>query len=132
MKYSPITALYSANAIFVLAESMLISLYAIFAEEIGASLVTIGYLGATVIASRIIGLSVVRFSENYKLNSRHYLIGGFLIRGIAWGSLIFANSISSLFFIQAIIGVGSAIGSPGFLAFFAEHLGQKKTYKKFC
>ncbi len=122
-------ALYSSNAVFMVAESMLIPLYAIFAEELGASFVTIGYLAATAVAARIGGLIIVRYFDNGQFSSRYYLIGGFLLRGIAWAGLIFASTLPVLFIIQIIIGLGAAVGSPGFLAFFAEHLDEEERIK---
>jgi MFS family permease len=66
------------------------------------------------------------------VKEREYLLlGGFLIRGIAWLLFILAGSVLHLILIQILLGIGEALGSPAFGAIFAEHLDEGMQIKEY-
>ena len=124
-KSNILKALFVSNAFFVFAETMLIPLYAIFVKDLGASILIISWLAATVFLVNIIGMLVLRYLGDSMFTPSELLVAGFVLRAVAWATLIFATTIPALFVIQAIIGLGQAIGSPGFLALFAKYVKEQ-------
>lgn len=111
---------------------MLAPIYAFFAEDIGASIFVVSALATVFLISKLIFSLVVRkFGDTFK-EKEYLLILGYLIRSIAWFSLVFVDSIFILFVVQAILGLGEAVGSPAFNAIFAKHLDGGKQIKEYA
>lgn len=110
------------NSLFVMAGLALVPIYAIFAEEIGATVFIISALAATELVSRLAGTLLLRFVGDDIKEQEYMLVISYLLRAVAWGSLIFVGSIAPLFVIQVVLGFGDAIGTPSFMAVFAKHL----------
>lgn len=131
MNNGALKTLYIFNGIFVLAASMLAPIFAFFAEDIGASIFQVSLLASVFFFSKIIVTLIVRkFGDGMK-EKEFLLLGGFLVRALAWFSLIFITSISSLFLVQILLGLGEAIGNPSFNAIFAKHLDKGRQIKEY-
>jgi MFS family permease len=117
--------LYIANGIFVAAATMLTPIYALFAEDIGASLFTISMLATVFLGVKCIGSILVRFLGD-RIPQQHLLMAHFLIHTVGWMSLAFITSVAGLFIIQIALALGDSMGSPAFSALFAEHLDAHK------
>ena len=121
----PLKAFFGANAIFVLAEVLIAPLYALYAEDVGATLLIVSYLAATVFVSKTISLLIISKFGNSTFTAEQLLHLGFILRGIGWGLLIFFPIIPVLFITQILTGVGQATGSPGFLALYAKYVDEE-------
>jgi len=125
----PLQAFFGANAIFVLAEVLIAPLYALYAEDVGATLLTVSYLAATVFIAKTISLLIIgKFGSTF-FSAEQLLHLGFILRGIGWGLLIFFPIIPVLFITQILTGVGQATGSPGFLALYAKYVDEDNGVK---
>jgi MFS family permease len=50
---------------------------------------------------------------------------------VAWLSFIFIHDVTSLITLQAILGLGEALGTPAFEAIFAEHLDARHHIREY-
>jgi predicted MFS family arabinose efflux permease len=114
--------LYTAHGIFMLASIMLVPLFAIFASEAGASLQTIAYLGSIYFATKTIGTLFIKYVNISTKYPKELLILSYLIKTLAWLSLIFSSQIFMLFLIQGILGFSEGIQSPSFRTLVAKNL----------
>ncbi|PLX22028.1 hypothetical protein C0584_00675 [Candidatus Parcubacteria bacterium] len=114
--------LFFYNGIFVLGAGLLGPLYAFFVESQVDGVLAVSYSWAAfLIASTIATIIVGRNGDGVK-EKEFLLMGGMLLRAIAWISFIFVTNIYQLILVQVIIGIGEAIGTPAFNTIFAEHL----------
>jgi MFS family permease len=103
--------LFLSNGIFVFAGIAVTPIYALYAEGMGASLLIVSYLASTLFLAKIIGTISLRIVGSKIHSKKLLLISGFLLRALGWIILIFAGSLVMLFIVQAILGIGEAIGS---------------------
>src|SRR4030042_5027981 len=62
-----------------------------------------------------------------KIKEKEYLLlAGFLTRSVTWLLFIFTTNILYLVFLQILLGLGEALGTPAFDAIFSEHLDDGK------
>lgn len=127
-----IRALLIYNTLFVFAGGLLGPLYAIFAEGIGADIKTISFSLSVFMISATMGMIIIRKFGDQKYNKKNMLAVAYMIRAIAWLSFIFISSKSGLFFIQAILGIGEALGTPAYGALYAENLDKNKHMREFA
>lgn len=125
----PLKAFFGANAIFVLAEVLIAPLYALYAEDVGATLLVVSYLAATVFISKTISLLIISKFGSTLFTPEQLLHLGFILRGIGWGLLIFFPIIPVLFITQALVGAGQATGSPGFLSLYTKHVHEENSVR---
>ena len=123
--------LYASNGLFVFAGSMLVPLYALFEESVGASIFIVSTLAATQLASKLVTTIFLRFVGDGIKEKEYLLIIGFILRAFGWVGLIFSPSLAGLFIVQIILGVGDGMGSPAFRAMFATHLDVGHEVKRY-
>ena len=114
------------NGIFVFASSLLGPLYAIYVSGVDSNVIAVSvswstYLFSTVIFTYLISLVGDRVKEK-----EYLLIAGYILRAVVWFSYIFVAGLPLLIFLQVLLGLGEALGSPAFNAIFAEHLDKGK------
>ena len=119
-----IKTLYLFNGIFVLAASSITPIYAFFAADIGANIFTVSLLSAAFLGSRVLFTFVLRFVGDKIHEQEYLLLAGFLIRACAWLVLPIVGTVSGLFIVQVILGLGEAAGTPALNAIFAKHLSK--------
>jgi len=114
--------LFISNGIFVFADRLLGPLYAIFAEKFDANILSVSFSWFVfMLSATIFTFIVARYGD--KIKEKEYLLAaGFIIRVISWIIYIFTNSLLMFIFIQVILGIGEAVGSPAFDSIFAKHL----------
>ena len=59
-------------------------------------------------------------------------MAGFLVRAVAWFMFIFAVNIFHFVFLQVLLGLGEALGTPAFDSIFAEHLDGGEHIKEYA
>ena len=122
MNVNALKILYVSNGVFVFAGAMLVPLYALFAESVGADMLTISVLAATMLISKVLATISIRWLGDSVAETEYLLILGFLLRALGWLVLLFFPIVFGLFVAQIIIGFGDGVGSPTFRAIFATHL----------
>ncbi len=123
--------LFIFNGIFVFAAMLLGPLYAVYVETIDANVLSISITWSVFLASATFFTLIVQRKGDTLKEKEYLLMAGFLIRGISWFLFIFAGNILHLIFIQILIGLGEALGSPSFDAIFAEHLDEGIQIKEY-
>lgn len=118
--------LFFSNGALFFSSSLLVPIYAIFAEEMGASVVQVSLLAATAALSRGIALLTIRYFNHTDGRSALLFQCGALLYTATWFSLIFAHSVYHLFFIQIILGTSMALVAPAFRTLLANSLQSGK------
>lgn len=117
--------LFVLNSIFVFAGSLLGPLYAVYVQGIDNKVIMVSASWAVfMIASTIFMYFVSKYGDGVK-EKEYLLAGGFLVRSLAWIGYLFVNNITGLIFIQIVLGLGEALGTPSWNAIFAKHLDGK-------
>ncbi|MBN2307109.1 MFS transporter [Candidatus Peregrinibacteria bacterium] len=114
--------LLATNALILLAAAMLAPIYAIFVEEIGGDLLDASIAGFLFAVSA--GLATLfsgKVSDKIR-HSDHVMMLGYGMMGLGFFLFLFVHSITTLFIIQILIGMGEAIYSPAFDKLYSEHL----------
>jgi hypothetical protein len=124
--------LFLSNGIFVFAGIAVTPIYALYAEGMGASLLIVSYLASTLFLAKIIGTISLRIVGSKIHSKKLLLISGFLLRALGWIILIFAGSLVMLFIVQAILGIGEAIGSTSFRAMVATNLDEGQEISEYA
>lgn len=119
--------LFLFNSIFVFAGNLLGPLYAVYVQGIDRKIITVSFSWATFTISTVLFMLLVsKFGD--KVKEKEYLLaGGFLVRAFSWFGYIFAHNVGALIFIQILLGLGEALGTPAWSAIFAKHLDGGKT-----
>ena len=118
--------LYSNN-LLVFGEGMLGPLYAVFAEKIGGSILDISWAWAVyLIVTGVLVIVIGKISDVRLSKEKLIVIGAFLNVLFTFG-YIFVSSPVGLFFVEAGLGVGTALSSASWSALYAKHADQKST-----
>ncbi len=123
--------LFLFNGIFVFAAMLLGPLYAVFVETIDENVLAISFSWAAFLLSATLFTYIVSQRGDSLREKEYLLMGGFLIRGVSWLLFILAGNVFHLIIIQALLGLGEALGSPSFNAIFAEHLDEGMQIKEY-
>ena len=118
--------LFLGQSINVLADNLLVPIFAIFVLSIGGNAQMAGILwGIQFAVSATVGFFILRLHDKRNLDYL-FLKTNFLIKGIAWTLLIFNQSIPMMVLVQVLIGFASAIGGPSLNAITSEHLDKDR------
>lgn len=118
--------LFLYNGIFVLAGSLLGPLYALYVERLDTGVLPVSISWAVFLFSTTLFTFILSKMGDSLKHKRFLLAGGYLVRALCWFLMIFITTIEQLVFIQFILGIGEALGTPAFDAIFAEHLDKNK------
>lgn len=131
MRNKGLKVLFQANGIFIFGTSLLGPLYAVYVERIVSTPVAISASSAAfLIASTLFTLLIAQFGDRMR-EKEYLLMAGFLVRAIAWLAYIFVANMPMLLFVQVLLGLGEALGSPSFNALFARHLDHGETVRDY-
>ncbi|MBI2506626.1 MAG: MFS transporter [Candidatus Colwellbacteria bacterium] len=122
MRNRALRTLYIYNGIFTLGAALLGPLYAIFVQRFEADVFDISVTWAAFLVSASFFTFLISKVGDRIPEKEYLLLGGFLVRAIGWFFFIFVGNLAFLIFLQVLLGVGEALGSPAFDAIFAEHL----------
>jgi len=132
MKNKALKTLYVFNGIFVFAAGLLGPLYAVFVETIDNDIMSISLSWAALLISTTFFMMIVEKYGDLIKEKEYLLMGGFLVRAIVWFSFPFTSTLGFLIFLQFLLGIGEALGSPAWSALFAEHLDKNKHIKEYA
>lgn len=119
------------NGVFVFASSLLGPLYALYIGIFDKNILSVSVTWATfLISTFLFTLIIARVGDRVE-EKEYLLVAGFLIRAIAWFMFIFAGTVFHFIVLQALLGLGEALGSPAFNAIFAEHLDGGKYIQEY-
>jgi len=114
--------LLSTNALILMAGAMLGPIYAIFVVNVGGDLMDASIAGSIfALAAGLTTLISGKYSDKIKENELIVVLG-YSIMGLGFILYNWVNSITLLFIVQAIGGLGEAIYSPAFDAVYSKHL----------
>jgi len=132
MQNRPLKALFIFNGIFVFAGSLLGPLYALYVGTFDKRVLSVSITWASFLfASFIFTLIISKTGDRIK-EKEYLLMAGFLVRAIAWFMFIFAGSVFQFVFLQILLGLGDALGTPAFDAIFAEHIDGGKHIEEYA
>ena len=125
-----IRLLIITNSIFIFADTLILPMYALFIKKIGGGIELAGLLfGLKFLVSFIVSLFIVRLKDKIFLDDKMYKLNLFL-RGLAWLSLVFFQTIPMLIVAQLMIGTSEAFGAPAFNTLFSENLDTQHHIKE--
>ena len=124
--------LFSATGIHLFAASMLVPIYALFAEEIGASVFQVGLLASTAFAAKFCVVLILRALADSISQPLYLLLLSYLLHGLAWASLLFVTTTTGLFIIQVINGFSYATGAPAYRTLLARHLPRSRAVRMYA
>ncbi|MDC0506083.1 MFS transporter [Candidatus Gracilibacteria bacterium] len=115
------------NGLVLLAGAMLGPIYAIFVGGIGGDLMDASIAGGLfALSAGITSLVFGRIADGIK-TKKSVLALGYLIMGVGFFLYLGVDSISKLFAVQILIGLGEAIYSPAFDALYSESTHKKQS-----
>ena len=114
--------LFFTNGFLVLSLAMVTPIYALFAESIGASIATVGFLAATLFVGKIAGLLIMSIWGDIADHKARLYLWGFSLQVMAWIILITADMLWYLFIAQVLTGLSYALSVPAFRMLVATHL----------
>ncbi len=122
-----IKILLLTDGVIVLACAMLGPIYALFVQEIGGDLLEAAYaFGTYAFVAGIVTIASGRYTDTIKENEL-IIVLGYGIMAFAFFGYTLVNSIYSLLFVQALVGLGEAIYAPAFDALYSKYLEKKKS-----
>lgn len=122
-----IRILLISNSIVLIAGYMLGPIYALFVERIGGDLMDASIAGGLFsLAAGLVTLVSGKYSD--KLRRPEYVVMiGYTIMAVGFLLYLWVDSITFLFIVQVIIGMGEAIYSPAFDAVYSKHLALSRS-----
>jgi len=123
--------LFLFNGFFVFAATLLGPLYAVYVKSIDENILSTSITWAVFLASATLFTYIVSKKGDSIKEKEYMLMAGFLIRAVSWLLFIFVGSIFHLILVQALLGLGEALGSPSFDAIFAQHLDEGMQIKEY-
>lgn len=118
--------LFISNSIYMFAALLLGPLYAVYVQRIGGGILLVSISTAVFyVSSTLFLLYMARCGDKVK-EKELLLAGSYVIRGLAFLGLIFVNSALTLILLQALFGLGDALGTPIFSTLFARHTNKKE------
>ena len=132
MHNEPLKALFIFNGIFVFAGSLLGPLYALYIGTFDKNVLSVSITWASfLVATFVFTLIISKVGDKIK-EKEYLLMAGFLVRAVAWFMFIFAGNVFHFIFLQILLGLGEALGTPAFDAIFAEHLDGGKHIEEYA
>ena len=132
MNNKALKTLFIFNGIFVFAASLLGPLYAIFIETIDTDVFSVSLSWSVfLVATTIFMLFVRKYGDQLK-ETEYLLMAGYLLRALVWFAFPHISTLSVLIFLQVLLGLGEALGTPAYDAIFAEHLDENRHVKEYA
>lgn len=125
--------LYITNGIFIVAGALLGPLYAIYVATFSVSVFMISLTWAVMLFTGLITFYLIsKQAKDDESTNLNFIIWGYLISAVSWLLFAFTTNFYQLFFIQAILGVGLALGGPSWNSLVASHLDKGKHVHDFA
>ena len=114
-----------SNGIQVFAATLLVPVFALFAQEIGGGLQLAGILfGISFITTAVVNLLIIRIHDRKLLDATLFKVG-LIVEASAWTLLAIHEGIPLLVITQIILGISNAVGSPSFNSLMSGHLDKQ-------
>ncbi len=118
--------LFISNSIYVFGALLLAPLYAVYVQKIGGGVLLVSISTAVFyVATSVFLIFMARWGDKVK-EKEMMLSASYMIRGVGFLGYLFIHNALSLILVQAILGLGEAIGTPTFGALFAKHTDKKE------
>lgn len=125
-KDKAIPIIISTDSIVMLATTMLGPIYALFVDEIGGTLLDASLAGAIfALAAGITSIVSGKITDRIK-EKEFIVIIGYLIIAAGFFLMTQVRTMSFLFTIQVLIGLGTALYMPAYDTLFAQHTNKKR------
>ena len=112
------------NSLILLSSSILGPIYAIYLNEIGASLFQASMaIGIFAIVAGITTFLVGKYADTH--DPKKIMILGYFLIGLAFFLYNFTTSLAGIYCLQILIGLGEAIYSPAFDKTYTESMSKK-------
>lgn len=116
--------LYGAN-LWYLGEGMLGPLIAVFTERVGGDILDISWALAIYLAvTGVVTILVGKFADTDDIQKR-LMVSGYGLNALFTFCYVFVDSTTSLFFVQAGLGIAYALAAPTWEALYAKHENKK-------
>jgi MFS family permease len=113
--------LFFSNGIFILAGNLLVPLYSVYLQGFDNSVFSITLVWSVFLtASTLFTFIIGQWGKRFLPDPEQMLLAGYLLRAVAWASLMHVSTMPALLAVQIVLGLGEALGSPSFDAIFAE------------
>jgi len=120
--FNALKILFISNGIFVFADRLLGTLYAIFVEKFDTNILSVSFSWFIfMLSATLFTLIISKYADRIK-EKEYLLIAGFILRVISWILYIFTNSLLMFIFVQILIGIGEAVGSPALDSILTNYL----------
>jgi MFS family permease len=119
-------SLFAGNSFFIFGGSLLVPVYALFADDIGATVQMTGLLfGAKFVANALADIVVMRMGDHVGRTVLTYQ-ASMVVRALAWIYIGFEPSLTSLLIVQIVTGLAEGFGTPAFSMLMARSLDTGK------
>ncbi len=113
--------LWSSN-IWMFGWGMLGPLYAVFAEQVGGTVLELSWVYAMFLVVTGVGVLVVgRIAD--RVGHERLLVGGYALSALATYGYLLVGSVYSLFVVQVLLGIAIALSEPTWYALYDRHSG---------
>lgn len=122
----PLKIILITNSLVILAGALLGPIYAIYVEEIGGDILTVGstYAIFSIVAGTVI-IFLGKIEDKIK-NKKRLVIGAYFLLALGFFGYLLVKSPMHLFLIQIIIGIGQAIYIPALDVLYDKNIESRK------
>ncbi|MBI2656361.1 MFS transporter [Candidatus Woesearchaeota archaeon] len=115
-----------ATSFFEFAMGMLGPIYAIYVQNIGGDILTVGTAWSIFMIVSGIGIYIMGQIEDRIKNDRKEIILGYVIMSLGLLGYIFVSNIYQLFVVQVVLGISVVISAPAKDSFYTKYLDKGK------
>jgi hypothetical protein len=108
------------DSFYILAGALIGPIYALFVEKIGGDLLDASGAFAVFMITAALVVFLLAFWEDRSKHKKKFVIAGYGIGIFGYAGYLFVNSASSLFVVQAILGLSLALKDPAYDALFSD------------
>lgn len=110
---------------FVLGETMLGPIYAIFVKDIGGNILDAGIAWSIFMLISGMGVYLMAKIQDRIKKYTKFIIGGYLLISLGFLGYYFVSNVIQLFLVQILMGIGTIIVVPARDSFYTEYLEKK-------
>lgn len=119
------------NGLFVFGNNLVGPLYALFAQQFDNKVFSVSLSWAVFLVSATLFTWIISTVGDTIKEKEYLLISGYLVRSGAWLMFGFITNINQLLILQAVLGLGEALGTPAFDAIFSSHVDHGKQISEY-
>nr|AIA14673.1 Major Facilitator Superfamily [uncultured bacterium]AIA14717.1 Major Facilitator Superfamily [uncultured bacterium] len=132
MVNSKLKSLFVGNSVFIFGGSLLVPIYALFTEDIGATVQMTGLLfAAKFVATALADIVIMRIPHKFN-NAVAVYQWSMFVRALAWLYIGVAPSITSLLIVQIVTGLAEGFGTPAFSTLMTNALDKKRQMQQWA